>query len=113
MSKTVIVSGSKKKTTVRVADVGNAGPAGGPGTPGAENRGSGGGGGSYSQPSPALSGNGGSGGKGVVIIRYNGSVAAGGGEVTTSPGYTIHTFTGDGTFSTNANFGGANTFSIN
>ena len=28
MSKTVIVSGSKKKTTVRVADVGNAGPVG-------------------------------------------------------------------------------------
>jgi hypothetical protein len=45
----------------------------------------------------------GNGGKGIVIIRYAGSVAAGGGDVTTSPGYTIHTFTGDGTFTSNVN----------
>jgi hypothetical protein len=55
----------------------------------------------------------GQGGKGVVIIRYTGSVAAGGGGVSSSGGYTIHTFTGDGTFSTNANFGSASSYAIN
>ena len=45
---------------------------------------------------------GGNGGKGIVIVRYSGSQAATGGTVTTSPGYTIHTFTGDGTFRSNA-----------
>jgi hypothetical protein len=48
------------------------------------------------------------GGKGIVIIRYAGAQAAGGGTVTTSPGFTIHTFTGDGTFTSNASI-----FSIN
>ena len=50
------------------------------------------------------------GGKGIVIIRYAGSQVATGGTVTTSPGYTIHTFTGDGTFAISNTF---NAYSIN
>jgi hypothetical protein len=51
-------------------------------------------------------GAGASGGSGVVIIRYLGSQAAtGGANVTSSGGYTVHTFTGDGTFTTNSDFG--------
>ncbi len=67
------------------ADVGAAGTA---------NTGGGGGGGwGYS------TGNGGAGGSGVVIISYpTGSVTATGGTMTTSGGYTIHTFTSSGTF---------------
>jgi len=39
------------------------------------------------------------GGSGVVIIRYvTGSISATGGTITTSGGYTIHTFTSNGTF---------------
>ena len=63
-------------------------------TPGSTNTG-GGGGGDGTQVK------GGNGGKGIVIVRYSGSQAATGGTVTTSPGYTIHTFTGDGTFRSN------------
>lgn len=37
---------------------------------------------------------------GVVIIRYLGAQAASGGTITTSGGYTIHTFELDGTFTT-------------
>jgi hypothetical protein len=33
-----------------------------------------------------------------VIIRYQGSQKGSGGTVTTSGGYTYHTFTGSGTF---------------
>jgi hypothetical protein len=36
--------------------------------------------------------------QGVVIIRYLGPVRASGGTVTSSGGYTIHTFTTSGTF---------------
>jgi hypothetical protein len=43
------------------------------------------------------------GGSGIVIVRYSGSQGATGGTVSTSPGYTIHTFTGDGTFTSNTN----------
>ena len=42
-----------------------------------------------------------------------GSLHAGGGSVSSASGYTIHTFTGDGTFSTNANFGSASSYFIN
>jgi len=35
------------------------------------------------------------------------------GYAAASGGYTIHTFTGDGTFSTNSNFGGATSYAIN
>jgi hypothetical protein len=38
------------------------------------------------------------GGSGIVIIRYLGSPAVTGGTITQSGGYTIHTFTGNGTF---------------
>lgn len=57
---------------------------------GATNTGSGGSGG--------RSGTGNAGGSGVVIIRYKGSQKATGGTITSSNGYTIHTFTGSGTF---------------
>ena len=40
----------------------------------------------------------GSGGSGIVIIRYLGSQRGTGGTVTSSGGYTIHTFTSSGTF---------------
>jgi hypothetical protein len=38
------------------------------------------------------------GGSGIVIVRYLGSQRATGGTVTSSGGYTIHTFTSSGTF---------------
>ena len=40
----------------------------------------------------------GSGGSGVVIVRYLGGQVATGGTITSSGGYTVHTFTGVGTF---------------
>jgi hypothetical protein len=55
----------------------------------------GGGGGGY-QANPNFSGTGGS---GIVIIRYAGARQADGGIVTTQGTNTVHTFTGDGTFS--------------
>ena len=75
---------------------GAAGAAGGnnPGTNGTSNTGGGGGASSY-QSAAALSG---SGGSGVVIIRYLGSQRGTGGTVTSSGGYTIHTFTTSGTY---------------
>ena len=39
------------------------------------------------------------GGSGIVIIRYAGARQADGGTVTTQGTNTVHTFTGDGTFS--------------
>ena len=54
------------------------------------------------------------GGKGVVIVRYAGSTQrATGGTVTTPSGYVVHTFTGDGTFTTNSDFGGITAYSLN
>jgi hypothetical protein len=38
------------------------------------------------------------GGSGVVIIRYAGAQRGTGGSVTTSGGYTIHTFISSGTY---------------
>ncbi len=73
-------------------------------TAGAVNTGGGGGGGSYgdgtsfgafSAPGPLPGANGGS---GIVILRYLGSQRGSGGTVTSSGGYTIHTFTSSGTF---------------
>jgi hypothetical protein len=57
----------------------------------------------------APSGVGGAGGDGIVIIRYDDALGqrAGGGTVTTPSGYIVHTFTGNGTFATNADFGGS------
>ena len=51
----------------------------------------GGGGGGYGT-------SGGTGGSGVVIVRYPGPQKATGGTITNINGYTIHTFTGSGTF---------------
>lgn len=55
----------------------------------------GGGGGNWESSASTPAGNGGS---GVVIIRYAGSQRATGGTVTTTGGYTYHTFTTSGTF---------------
>lgn len=81
--------------------------------PGNANTGGGGGGGnaaisSYAPRAPSaiptasmdtISTSGGTaGGSGVVIIRYLGAQVATGGTVTSSGGYTIHTFTSTGTF---------------
>ena len=68
----------------------------GPSTAGTPGTGGGGGGGSNSNPNA----NGASGGSGTVIIRYAGAQTATGGNVSTSNGYTIHTFTSNGTFTT-------------
>jgi hypothetical protein len=58
------------------------------------NRG-GGGGGAFGQGAGQLCGTGGS---GIVIIRYSGNQRGIGGTVTSSGGYTYHTFTESGTF---------------
>lgn len=71
-------------------DGGGDGSNAGSATAGAANRGAGGGG---SGGTPAA------GGSGVVIIRYpTGTLTATGGTITTSGGYTIHTFTSSGNF---------------
>jgi hypothetical protein len=62
------------------------------GTAGTANTGGGGGGGGHNN---SISG---AGGSGIVIISYLGSQRGTGGTVTTSGGYTIHTFTSSGTF---------------
>jgi hypothetical protein len=59
---------------------------------GGANTGGGGGGGTHAY---SVGGNGGS---GIVIVRYYGSQQATGGTITSSGGYTIHTFTSSGTF---------------
>ena len=66
------------------------------GTNGTANTGGGAGGGnSATQPSGSFQR---SGGSGIVIIRYPGATAATGGTITSSGGYTYHTFTTTGTF---------------
>jgi hypothetical protein len=65
---------------------------GGNGTAGTQNTGGGGGGASGSPSNGAL------GGSGIVIIRYLGAQRGSGGTVTSSGGYTIHTFTSSGTY---------------
>lgn len=54
----------------------------------------GGGGAGFNTQSPA----GANGGSGIVIIRYAGSQIGSGGTITSSGGYTLHTFTSSGTF---------------
>jgi hypothetical protein len=85
------------------------GPAAGTGPGGAGNGGNGlggsanlggGGGGCFSTSNAAL-GIGGAGGSGVVIVRYPGGTRATGGTITSSGGYTIHTFTSSGAFQLN------------
>ena len=70
---------------------GNGGVLNTVGTAGATNRGGGGGGASNSQQGTA-------GGSGIVVIRYLGAQRGTGGTITSSGGYTIHTFTGSGSF---------------
>jgi hypothetical protein len=81
---------------------GNAGGSGGTGgggngttttgSSGTANTGGGAGGGSQNN-------SGGTGGSGIVILRYlTGVGSATGGTITSTGGYTIHTFTADGTF---------------
>ena len=66
-------------------------PGGGTvGFAGTTNTGGGGGG--------SRDGSGGNGGSGIVIVRYLGTQRGTGGTVTSSGGYTYHTFTGSGTF---------------
>jgi hypothetical protein len=72
-------------------------------TAGGVNTGGGGGGGptrsgSNANGAPA-------GGSGIVIIRYRGPQRASGGTVTTSNGWTIHTFTASGTFTVGSHIG--------
>jgi len=62
---------------------------------GGTNTGSGGGGANHNNPAYAQ---GGSGGSGIIILRYTGSQRGTGGTITSNNGYTIHTFTGSGTF---------------
>lgn len=57
--------------------------------------GGGGGGGGYTN---VVGGQGANGGSGVVIVRYPGAQRGSGGTVTSSGGYTYHTFTSSGTF---------------
>lgn len=57
----------------------------------------GGGGGSADLGLNSQAGTAGSGGSGIVVIRYQGNPAATGGTVTTSGGYTVHTFLTSGT----------------
>ena len=72
---------------------GGAGSITGAGTAGIANTGGGGGGGHQASSSA-----GGAGGSGIVIISYLGSQRGTGGTVTSSGGYTIHTFTSSGTY---------------
>lgn len=65
----------------------------GTGTNGDVNTGGGGGGGR-----DQVGNSGGSGGSGIVVIRYRGSQKGTGGTITSSGGYTLHTFTSSGTF---------------
>ena len=82
----------------------NSGQPGVAGTSGAVSGGAGGantgggGGGSGQREYQSYSGVGGNGGSGIVVVRYSGSQQFTGGTVTTSGGYTIHTFTTSGPF---------------
>jgi len=85
----------------RGSNAGGAGGAGGggaagtgAGTAGSANTGGGGGGGGYN----GAFNNGAAGGSGVVIISYFGSQRGTGGTVTSSGGYTIHTFTSSSSY---------------
>ena len=87
--------GWSRGTGATASSGGGAGASGNTGTGGSGtvNTGGGGGGGS-SDPT----GGSGAGGSGVVILRYQGTQRGVGGTVTSSNGYTIHTFTSSGTF---------------
>ena len=86
--------GDSRGTSSNVGGTGGGGngAAGTNAANGTANLGGGGGGAGYP------SGNGGNGGSGIVIISYPGAQRATGGTITSSGGYTIHTFTSSGTF---------------
>jgi hypothetical protein len=63
--------------------------------PGSGSTNTGGGGGGVGQTQNVA---GAPGGSGIVIIRYPGAQRGSGGSVTSSGGFTIHTFTGNGTY---------------
>ena len=90
---------------------GGAGGKDSAGLSGLANTGGGGGAGGHSGSlSSSLNRAGGDGGSGVVVVRYQGSIAASGGSITigtnTAAGYSVHSFTQTG--STNINFNGLN-----
>lgn len=66
-------------------------------TSGTANTGGGGGGNGYTSAGN-FQGTSGAGGSGIVIFRYLGSQQGSGGTITSSNGYTYHTFTTSGTF---------------
>jgi hypothetical protein len=87
------------------SNTGGSGGAGGGGAGGGQNANgtngsgnTGGGGGGSGFPNPGSVKNGGSGGSGICVISYLGSQRGTGGTVTSSGGYTIHTFTSSGTY---------------
>lgn len=85
------ISGSP--VTYAAGGAGGGFNSGNPGTSGGANTGNGG------QGGQGNNGTGGNGGSGVVVIRYLiGTLDATGGTITTSGGYTIHTFTTSGDF---------------
>lgn len=84
--------GGHGNTTTGGSGRGGQGFNHGGGSAGQVNSGSGGGGGGGSN------GDGGAGGSGIVIIRYAGTQRGTGGTITSSGGYTYHTFTSSGTF---------------
>ncbi len=78
-------------TPVTYAAGGAGGVSGGSGSSGPSNSGNGGGGSGNQNTA-------GSGGSGVVILRYLGPQRGTGGNVTSSGGFTIHTFNSSGTY---------------
>lgn len=85
-------AGSTFNGTVSAGGIGGGGASGAGGVSGGVNTGGGGGAGGYG------SNYSGAGGSGIVIISYLGSQRGTGGTVTSSGGYTIHTFTSSGTY---------------
>jgi len=87
-------SGGGSSTVAATAGGGGAGAASNQtGSAATANTGGGGGGGGNTSVT-----NGGNGGSGVVIIRYIGTQKGSGGSVTSSGGYTYHTFNSSGTY---------------
>ena len=82
------------------AGVGGGGSGGKPGTAGLDNTGGGAGGGNDLLETPAVPNVNQNGGSGIVLIAYPGEQIAIGGTVDTTsrPDWTIHAFTGAGTF---------------
>jgi hypothetical protein len=86
------LASSIRGSSVTYAAGGSGGSNAGAGSGGGVNTGNGGGGAAGSGAGATA------GGSGIVVVRYLGSQRATGGTVTSSGGYTIHTFTTSGTF---------------